>query len=239
MEITLLLRLLAAHMLTDFILQPGSWVKDRIEKGARSPRLYLHGILTAFTAYVFSGMYSNWLIPLAVFVTHTAIDYIKSTYGKRNFSHFILDQTAHILVLTGLWLLVTKQSGMLYTYLQTGLQDTAFWLILTAYLGVTWPLGLLIGSATQKWRDQIQREQAAGHAYKLPREQEPGLANAGKWIGICERVLILTFVIFGQYTAIGFLMSAKSILRFSEKDGNTQAKTEYVLLGTLLDRKSD
>ncbi|RZM05531.1 MAG: hypothetical protein EOO88_54740 [Pedobacter sp.] len=38
----------------------------------------------------------------------------------------------------------------------------------------------------------------------------------------------------GQYTAIGFLMTAKSILRFSEKETNTQLKTEYILVGTLV-----
>jgi hypothetical protein len=68
----------------------------------------------------------------------------------------------------------------------------------------------------------------------MKEEQGLGLASAGKWIGICERMLILTFVLMQQYTAIGFLMTAKSILRFSEKEANTQLKTEYVLVGTLV-----
>jgi uncharacterized membrane protein YidH (DUF202 family) len=40
----------------------------------------------------------------------------------------------------------------------------------------------------------------------------------------------LTFII----TALGFLMAAKSILRFTDKDEMTQKKTEYVLVGTLM-----
>jgi hypothetical protein len=57
------------------------------------------------------------------------------------------------------------------------------------------------------------------------------LPNAGKLIGIIERFLVLTFVILNQFEAVGFLIAAKSILRF--KDDNT-IKTEYVLIGTML-----
>jgi hypothetical protein len=36
-----------------------------------------------------------------------------------------------------------------------------------------------------------------------------------------------------QFASVGFLIAAKSILRFSDKE-NTQKKTEYVLIGTLM-----
>ena len=55
--------------------------------------------------------------------------------------------------------------------------------------------------------------------------------NAGALIGTIERWLILLFVCLGRYDALGLLIAAKSIIRFSEKD---TAKTEYVLAGTLL-----
>jgi hypothetical protein len=57
------------------------------------------------------------------------------------------------------------------------------------------------------------------------------LKNAGKLIGILERILVLTFVIIGKLEVVGFLIAAKSILRY--KDTNT-IKTEYVLIGTML-----
>lgn len=57
------------------------------------------------------------------------------------------------------------------------------------------------------------------------------LPNAGKLIGNVERTLTLIFILLGQYVAIGFLMAAKSLLRFAEGD---KAKSEYVLVGTLL-----
>jgi len=54
---------------------------------------------------------------------------------------------------------------------------------------------------------------------------------AGRKIGILERVLTLLLVIQNQYLAIGFLIAAKSLLRFKDTE---RAKTEYVLIGTLL-----
>ena len=42
---------------------------------------------------------------------------------------------------------------------------------------------------------------------------------------------LLIFVCMQRYDALGLLIAAKSIIRFSEKD---TAKTEYVLAGTLL-----
>src|SRR5699024_5559409 len=98
-----------AHLISDFVLQPNSWVKHRIKKGGRSSRLYLHGLVTALVAYVFSGLYDNWIIPTVILITHTGIDYIKSTYGTRRFTHFILDQIAHLLVLILLWLWISGQ----------------------------------------------------------------------------------------------------------------------------------
>ena len=64
---------------------------------------------------------------------------------------------------------------------------------------------------------------------------EPSLPNAGKWIGILERVLVLTFVLTAQFQAIGFLIAAKSILRISVKsEAHARLLSEYVLVGTFI-----
>ena len=60
-----------------------------------------------------------------------------------------------------------------------------------------------------------------------------GNFHSGELIGWLERGLILVFVIMSQYEAIGFLIAAKSILRFSEASKGDE-KSEYVLTGTLL-----
>lgn len=43
----LLFRLLIAHVIGDFLLQPGGWVRERREKHILSPSLYMHGVLHA------------------------------------------------------------------------------------------------------------------------------------------------------------------------------------------------
>jgi len=59
-----------------------------------------------------------------------------------------------------------------------------------------------------------------------------GLTGAGMVIGIIERVLVLSFVLVSQYTAITIVFAAKSIARFNElKDRKT---SEYYLIGTLI-----
>lgn len=64
-------------------------------------------------------------------------------------------------------------------------------------------------------------------------EDEKNSFHAGRLIGLLERSLIVLFVVLSQYEAIGFLIAAKSILRFSEATSGS-VKSEYVLTGTLL-----
>ena len=60
------------------------------------------------------------------------------------------------------------------------------------------------------------------------------LTNGGRIIGYLERILILTFVLVGKFTGVGFVLAAKSIFRFSEVSGNSISRTEYFIIGTFL-----
>ena len=61
-----------------------------------------------------------------------------------------------------------------------------------------------------------------------------GLPDAGKWIGYIERILIVTFIATHNFSAVGFLITAKSVFRFSDIKSSADFRlTEYVLLGTL------
>lgn len=57
--------------------------------------------------------------------------------------------------------------------------------------------------------------------------------NIGSKIGNAERMLIFVFILADCYEAIGFLLAAKSILRFNESKQDKEY-AEYVLYGTLL-----
>ncbi len=73
----------------------------------------------------------------------------------------------------------------------------------------------------QRWSEQL--------------EETGTLASAGARIGVLERLLVLTLVLLDQLTAVGFLLAAKSVLRFGDlRDSPDRKLTEYVLLGTLL-----
>ena len=218
-ELNLLLRLLVAHLLTDFVLQPTAWVNQKKQKKHRSAKLYLHVLVTGITAYLFSGLWDNWWLPLVIMVTHFFIDLWKLNRPE-NVCYFIIDQLLHILVIIIAWATLFYDLHTVWCYVLQLLQNTKLWLIITGYILVTWPLGILIGIATDKWRIAAE-------------VSKDGLQKAGVWIGFFERLLILTFILSNQFAAVGFLIAAKSILRFSDKE-NTQKKTEYVLIGTLM-----
>jgi hypothetical protein len=54
--------------------------------------------------------------------------------------------------------------------------------------------------------------------------------NVGEWIGVLERLITLTFVLTGSFTAVAFALTAQSIARFKELEDKNFA--EYYLLGT-------
>ncbi|MGQ9854064.1 MAG: hypothetical protein ACUVTG_11770 [Candidatus Oleimicrobiaceae bacterium] len=58
-----------------------------------------------------------------------------------------------------------------------------------------------------------------------------GVPGGGALIGALERALTVTFVLLGQYTALGLVLTAKSITRFEELKNRSFA--EYYLIGTL------
>ena len=61
------------------------------------------------------------------------------------------------------------------------------------------------------------------------------LPDAGKFIGYLERLLVLLFILYNHWEAVGFLLAAKSVFRFGNlKESHDRKLTEYVLIGTLL-----
>ena len=67
------------------------------------------------------------------------------------------------------------------------------------------------------------------------RKKDQSLQNAGNYIGILERIFVVTFILLNEFEAIGFLLAAKSIFRFGDlKKVKDRKLTEYVLIGTLL-----
>ncbi|UKI43871.1 MAG: DUF3307 domain-containing protein [Porphyromonadaceae bacterium] len=181
----------------------------------------LHSTIHALTAYLFVADWSNWIIPLVIFVSHLLIDYIKIEYLKKNVASFLIDQLVHIAVIVVLWLSLFDQGkAFCQELLNIEWNDLTTWTVVTAYLLMLKPASVFLSLFIKKWTPSATTDKS--------------LPNAGKWIGYFERILILTFILTGNAEGIGFLLAAKSIFRFGELNKAQEIKTtEYVLIGTL------
>src|SRR5689334_20319970 len=96
-----LIKLLLSHLLTDFVLQPRSWVLHRNLRHFASGKLYLHGLVTGLFALLLIGP-QYWQVALIITVTHTLIDGWKS-YMKEKIFYFVIDQVLHLLIILLCW----------------------------------------------------------------------------------------------------------------------------------------
>ncbi|MCD6113176.1 MAG: DUF3307 domain-containing protein [Bacteroidales bacterium] len=160
-------------------------------------------------------IYASLLIALS----HWFVDGLKkhiSNNNKIGKYAFFIDQTIHlffILLIIFLYNIFFELKPLINISI-----NIKYLAIITAYIICTKPANIFI-----KEIFKIFEIKANNNDDELP--------NAGKLIGIIERFLVFTFIILSQFEAMGFLIAAKSILRF--KDDNT-VKTEYVLVGTML-----
>lgn len=223
-DIIIFLRLLAAHLLADFFLQTTKWITAK-KDGPKSIYLYLHVAVVGVLTYLLLGNWTQWQLPLFIMITHFLIDTWKSTKPDTA-KYFIIDQLLHILMLLIGWAWYIGVGIAVFQAFWTGLSSPPFWIIVSSFLLVLRPTGFLIEKLTSKWRRELKQLSI----------NFDGLDEAGTWIGYLERFIILIFILVGQYSAIGFLIAAKSIFRFMGNDKNEQRRkhTEYILIGTLL-----
>ncbi|WP_251976422.1 DUF3307 domain-containing protein [Salinicola avicenniae] len=226
LDLSLLLSLLLVHVVGDFVLQSSAWAAEKQARHFASPSLYWHvGIhaLLSLVALLAFGVPVRDCLPAVLIIagSHWLVDALKSYATHRPIRYFLLDQSLHLGVLVLLWTwLVSPELSRL------GLAWHALWqpqtlLIVLTYLVALKPASILIALIMQRWSRGV--------------DTSGTLADAGARIGMLERFLILTFVLSHQMAAIGFLLTAKSVLRFGDLYEDRDRKlTEYVLLGTML-----
>jgi len=224
LNIDLLLKILVAHFFSDFVLQPTKWAAEKDKHGFKSWHLYVHVIITAATLFIFLWDFKLWGLVLVISLLHFVIDLVKSSIHRTNIWIFVTDQLIHLIIIIAVWLVYTNQSEKFFYLISSYINNPKFWWLFLAYILLTIPTSVLIGKMTNKWNNEL-----AGS------NKTKGLENAGKWIGIIERVLIFTFIIVNQLSVIGFLLAAKSVFRFGDlKDSSDQKKTEYIIIGTFI-----
>ncbi len=223
-SLIILLQLLLAHIITDFLLQPKSWIIHKQRLKGRSYILIIHSLIAGLLTLLFLQDLGLWYIALFISITHYLIDWWKLNQREDNLKYFLLDQAFHLIIILVAWLYLIEGFSYIIPGIGRMLDSPLILTIVGAYLIVIFPAGYLIGKATQRWQEEIEDI-----------DQNSSLQAAGRYIGIFERILVLTFILTQNFSAIGFLIAAKSILRFSDKAGSGARKqTEYVLIGTLM-----
>ena len=191
----LFLRLLFAHLLADFLFQPTSWVVDKNERKIRSVKLFYHIVVVTALSILFTLDYFSWQIPVFIFVFHYLIDLIKIYFKpsvSNNLTWFLFDQFLHLLLIFWISTLLddSLQTVSCEIWGRLSFPDTFVYLI--SYFLIVWPSMVVVNLATKEWQKQIAES------------GEPNLSNAGKWIGVLERLLVLTFVLGGTISGHWF-----------------------------------
>ncbi|MEO6819893.1 MAG: DUF3307 domain-containing protein [Ginsengibacter sp.] len=216
----LLVKLLLAHLVGDFLLQPGSWVAAKEDKKLKAWQLYAHVIIhfLLIIVLVWDIHFILWALLLAAL--HLMIDIFKITRKKsaNKSVYFFVDQGLHLLSIYLVWVWYGGVSLPLYL-----INDVRILSLITLFIFITIPTSIIIRVSISKWTPHTEDN------------YDSSLQSAGKYIGILERVLIVVFIIIGQWEGVGFLLAAKSIFRFGDLKASKDRKlTEYILIGTLL-----
>ena len=218
-EFKLILLLIIAHLISDFMLQPQSWSNIK-ERKLISSFHFIHVLIVGILSYILSFDPGFWWAAIILTIIHLLTDILKSLLILRNQlkDYFFLDQLIHLATISGVVLAYSNFHGINFI-IDIDLRTIG---IITGFIFCAKPSNVLIKYILKSFSIETPTE-LTGY------QDEKGLPNAGKLIGIVERYLALTLILQGQFEAVGLIIAAKSILRFS----GTQ-KSEYVLVGTLL-----
>lgn len=238
----LIVNLTLAHLLADFYCQTEKSCRNKLLKNHKSRALWLHFLVVLLFMWIGTMSWKGILLAAPIAVTHLIVDWFKSFLsirmqvfriegeelepGKHNqydLLLFLVDQLLHIASIVGF---VFLSRGMFLTWSEPQCVTTfcqAHPLCAATIIGivvVAKPANILV-------LDILKTCKINGAS-----NDDHGQFRSGALIGNLERILILLFVVLSQYEAIGFLIAAKSILRF--KETSEGEKSEYVLCGTLL-----
>jgi hypothetical protein len=217
-------KILLAHALTDFVFQP-DFLAENKDKIAT---LIVHTLIFLLLSVVillptFSYQTVAALVCLALF--HGFVDYLKNLIqkgtAKNHWLYFLGDQVLHVLGIgVVVFFLDRERLDAWINLLSTSWSKPSLFLFVSLSVAIVFGGGFFTGVL------------CTGFLSRLNSEKRPGIERAGRYIGILERSLVLTAVLFGKMEFIGYIFAAKSIARYPEmKDGSHFA--EYYLIGTL------
>lgn len=215
------LKLILAHLLGDFIFQPNSWVADKENKKWKSIYLYIHSFIHFLLMTVLLWDYHLLWLAGCIAMSHFFIDLLKLQFQtkKTRKKWFFLDQILHIFVIL-IFAYLLGEINMNFIHDKENLK------LIIGLIFVTFPCSIIVKNIISTW---------VPDAMNTEKIETDSLSNAGKYIGILERILVFIFIVVNHWEGVGFMIAAKSVFRFSDLAQAKQRKlTEYVLIGTLL-----
>lgn len=213
-DLNLFLTLLLAHLIGDFCVQTNDMVKEKHEEHYGSLMLYVHAAAVSLLSFLLVFDWRFWLCAIVLFVSHFVLDGAKSYAPRSCLRAFLLDQFVHLLIIAGISCVADRTVEWM---------PNKWLLVSVVYVFCATPANVLIKLIMKAL--EVMPEPKEGKTSK------DVIEHAGACIGTLERWLALSFVLVGNYEAAGLVVAAKSMLRFTDKQG---PKTEYVLIGTLI-----
>ena len=224
--------LLCVHLLGDFYFQTQKMAdrkRERFSWTIGHSLIYTLGSWLLFFLFL-PGMKIMYI--LAFVLAHALIDIVKygvcrrwgrrcpalkGVLGGRNV--FLFDQAAHLLTILGIafWMRTMDAAGLYREGIRAffdafGFHETVLIRWAVVLLIIHKPANILIANILSGYKPD---------------------GNAGRMIGTLERIIMVIFIAIGQYSAVGLVLTAKSIARY-DRISKDQSFAEYYLLGTLL-----
>ncbi len=216
----LILKLILAHLIGDFFLQPKTWVKDKEKKKLKSIWLYVHVAIHIALMFLILWDLSYSVMILSIGILHFIIDALKLILQQKKNKRFLFfaDQFFHLVTIF-IFVYFFSEPRLDLTFAL----NTHLLLLIICIVFLTMPTSIIMKIIFSKW-----------NISKLTKDNE-SLKDAGTYIGILERLLVFIFIVVGHWEAVGFLITAKSVFRFGDLTASKERKlTEYILIGTLI-----
>lgn len=224
------------HLLGDFYFQSE---KIAIYKDEKYAGVVVHSLVYYIVVlFVVLPFFSIDMVLAVTYMalTHFLVDSVKyhilkKQKGKKGCWLFVADQIVHIICILVLayimnyWNFELGSLGIVTDFLieilgvfRVGVQNMARWLFAILFVGK--PVNIFIQEFFKNYGPIADKTIIKADN------------KAGRKIGTVERFIMLIFVSFNQYVAMGFILTAKSVARY-DKISKDEKFAEYYLLGTL------
>lgn len=231
--------LLIIHILGDFYFQTEYMAENKREK---FKWVIIHLVVYSIVAlslfkgimpgapqkYVWYFIISHSVIDVMKFVGYSCKYINEKIFMNNDGKVFIIDQLLHISIIFVIVYYMREcsindlyniQIRKLFDVLDISEISLLSWIV--KILLIHKPVNILIANILCQYKPEEKAD------------EDKNTKKTGRFIGTLERIIMTIFISIEQYSAVGLVLTAKSIARY-DKISKDQEFAEYYLLGTLL-----